>query len=103
MAARMIYSNSQSSTEIRRSLHRIVDTILATPSFWPRTELATQLRQEIEKLLERIDSMESQLAHDYAYALSTLVRHMPDEIEKIYRGSLTELLLAGSRPNLIRT
>ncbi len=95
--------SSQSRTEIRKSLHRIVQTILTTPSFWPRTELASQLRRDIEALRDRIDSLESHVAHEYAYALSTLVRHMPDEISTIYHGSLHELVACGSRPHLVRT
>lgn len=96
-------NSSQSRTEIHKSLRRIVQTILGTPTFWPSTELAGQLKQDIETLLGRIDSMESQVAHDYAYALSKLVRHMPDEISKVYHGNLAELVASAARPHFIRT
>jgi len=98
----MIYS-SHSQIEVRKSLRRIVQTILGTQSFWPRTELASQLQQEIEQLLERIDSMEARVAYDYAYALSTLATHMPDEIGNVYGGDLAHLAASASGPRLVRT
>ena len=92
--------NSQAQAEVRNSLRRIVRTILGTPTFWPQTELADRLKQDLEKLVGRIDSMEMTLANNYCCALSLLARQMPSGIGKVYRGDLAELLSPGLRPQV---
>jgi len=83
-----LMAESTHGREIRESLRRIIKTVLHTPGLWPRTELAAKLRQQLETLTERIDSMEAHVAVEYAYAFSRLVSHMPDNLSHVYSGDL---------------
>src|ERR1700726_4689848 len=96
-------SDTDAVSKVRLSLRRIIRTVLDEPALWPREGQAETLRRDLEGLLTKVDSLSSEVAFEYAFAIERLSQHMPDGIDDLYRGDLTLLLKGGrakrARPN----
>ena len=66
--------------------------VLETTAFWPTDGRLDGLRRELEGLLPNVTSLDAQAAHDYCCAIEALSRQMPNDIDRIYRGQLAELI-----------